>query len=177
MCPGWAASSGVHLWDPWMLLWGGGGKGQGAFAEPLTVVWGLLIAHLPPLRKRTRESICGKGESRANRDIDIHLFYRKWQKMRKAITHFLETGSVGVSRYQSKPQDKAKRSEGLGCDYKPYFSGQIFNHQVNGVLQDTGVSAHLGWGAQNLFPGAAVPAATFSWREVSIQECSFRKNN
>lgn len=78
------------------------------------------------------------------RDIEIYLFYRKQQKMRKAITHFLETGSVGVLRYQSKLQDKAKRSEGLGCDYKTYFSGQVFNHQVNGVLQDTGVSAHFG---------------------------------
>lgn len=65
MCPSWVASSAVHLWDPWAPLWGGG-NGQGAFAGPLTLVWGLLITHLPPLRKRTRESVCGKGESRAN---------------------------------------------------------------------------------------------------------------
>lgn len=77
------------------------------------------------------------------RDIEIYLFYRKQQKMRKAITHFLATGSAGVLRYQSKLQDKAKRSEGLGCDYKTYFSGQVFNHQVNGVLQDTGVKCPL----------------------------------
>lgn len=65
MCPGWVSSSAVPIWDAWTLLWGGG-KGQGAFAGPLTTVWGLLITHLPPLRKRTHESVCGKGESRAN---------------------------------------------------------------------------------------------------------------
>lgn len=56
-----------------------------------------------------------------HRDIDIHLFYPKQQKMRKVITHFLETGSVGVLRYQSKLQDQDKINEGLGCDYKTYF--------------------------------------------------------
>lgn len=71
MCSGWVASSGVHPWDTWTLLWGGG-KGQGAFAGSLTTVWGLLITHLPPLRKGTRESICGKGESRANASPQRH---------------------------------------------------------------------------------------------------------
>lgn len=51
-------------------------------------------------------------------DIEILLFYQKQQKMRKAITHFLETGSVTVLRYQSKLQDNANRSEGLSCDFK-----------------------------------------------------------
>lgn len=76
-----------------------------------------------------------------HRDTEIHLFYRKQQKMRKAVTHFLETSSAGVLRYRSNLQDKAKRSESLGCDYKTYFSGQVFNHQVNGFLHGTGVSA------------------------------------
>lgn len=41
--------------------------------------------------------------------------------MRKATTHFLESGSAGVLRYQSNLQDKAKRSEILGCDYETIF--------------------------------------------------------
>lgn len=45
---------------------------------------------------------------------------------------------------------------------KHIFSGQVFHHQVNGFLHGTGVSAHLGSVEQNSFPGAAMPAATFS---------------
>lgn len=70
-----------------------------------------------------------RGESRAKALPRGHwnpsVLPKAAKKSRKAITHFLETGSVIVSRYQSKLQDKAKRSEGLSWDFKTYFSAQV----------------------------------------------------
>lgn len=73
MCPGWVFSSAVPLWDPWTLLWGGG-KGQGAFAEPLSEVFWSLI-YLPWEKEPIKVSV-GRGNLEQmlyHRDTEIHL--------------------------------------------------------------------------------------------------------
>lgn len=97
-------------------------RANGLFAWAVQVVWGLLTILICLLwEKDTVKVSVGWGNLEQmlyQGDIEILLFYQKQQKMRKAITHFLETGSVTVLRYQSKLQVNANRSEGLSCDFK-----------------------------------------------------------
>lgn len=104
-------------------------RAKGLFAWAMQVVWGLstILIYLLWEKEPVKVSVgWGNLEQMLYQgDIETHLFYQKQQKMRKAITHFLETGSVTVLRYQSKLQDNANKSEGLSCNFKTYSSDQV----------------------------------------------------
>lgn len=105
-------------------------KGQGGFCTGCaSCLRSSDHIHLSSLGERTCESVWEVGESRANATLRKHwnpsVFTKSSKKMRKAVTHFLETGSITVLRYQSKLQDNAKRNEGLSCDFKTHFSDQV----------------------------------------------------